>query len=135
VKLSHFGTLFIPLALGYCVFGSSSCIQIGPDSSDGGTDSGAATTHTLGDQCAAIATEYCSRTDDCELEQDPQSCQDEAVSSCCGSHCNDTSSIDETAVETCVDDLRSADCDTISAILGGDSTSLPASCQNVFGND
>lgn len=138
VKLSHFGWLFLPLAVGFCVFGSSSCIQIGP-SGDAGADAGAddTTTHTLGDQCTSIATEFCARASnpaDCDQEEDDQACQDSWVSGCCGSHCNDTSSISEDAIGACVADLRSTDCSNIAAILGGDPDALPTSCQNVFGD-
>lgn len=136
VNLSKWSLLLLPVAVGVLVFGSSSCIQIGPSDDDsGGTADGADTTvHTLGDQCAAIATEYCARTDDCGLEEDVQYCQTQGAANCCGSHCSDTSSIDETAIAGCVADLKGADCDTIAAILGGDSGSLPARCQNVFGD-
>lgn len=136
VKLSALSWLLLPLAIGFVVFGSSSCIQIGPDSSDGGADAGTGdtTTHTLGDQCAAIVQEYCGRTDDCALEEDVQSCEDTDTANCCGSHCNDTSNVDETVIAGCVSDLKSADCDTIGAILGGDTGAWPGRCANVFGD-
>jgi len=135
VNLSALGWLVLPLALGVVVFGSSSCIQIGDDSSNGGAADGAdTTTHTLGDQCAAIAQEYCERTDDCALQEDVQYCETQGTASCCGSHCTDTSTVDESAIAGCVTDLRSADCDTIAAILGGNQDSLPSRCQKVFGD-
>jgi hypothetical protein len=136
VNLSALGWLVLPLALGFVVFGSSSCIQIGPDPSEGGADAGAGDTltHTLGDQCSAIAQEYCERTDDCALQEDVQYCESQGTANCCGSHCTDTSTIDESAIAGCVTDLRNADCDTIAAILGGNQDSLPSRCQKVFGD-
>jgi hypothetical protein len=136
VTLSALSWLALPLALGFVVFGSSSCIQIGPDSNDGGADGSGAdtTTHTLGEQCSAIAQEYCERTDDCALQEDVQYCESQGTANCCGSHCTDTSTIDENAIAGCVADLRSADCDTIAAILGGNQDALPSRCQKVFGD-
>ena len=135
MNFSALGWLVLPLALGFVLFGSSSCIQIGPDSNDGGAADGAdTTTHTLGDQCSAIAQEYCERTDDCALQEDVQYCESQGTANCCGSHCGDTSTIDESAIAGCVADLRNADCDTIAAILGGNSDSLPVRCKNVFGD-
>jgi hypothetical protein len=136
VNLSRSSWLVVPLALGFVVFGSSSCIQIGPDADDGGADGSddGTTTHTLGEQCSAIAQEYCVRTDDCALQEDVQYCVSQGTASCCGSHCNDTSSVAESAIAGCVADLRNAGCDTIAAILGGNQDALPGRCQKVFGD-
>lgn len=120
----------VPFGICLGTLGSSSCIQIGPDANDGsaGADAGEPTDSTVEDQCTRIVTEFCARTQEC-YGQDPETCVNPGVDQCCGRACAKQATSSERAVDTCVADLKAADCEDIDTV--SDASDLPASCQNV----
>ena len=130
--VTHLRWSWFVVPVGICLgtLGSSSCIQIGPDASDGGSgqDAGEPTNSTVEAQCTRIVTEYCARTNEC-YGQDPSLCVDPGIDECCGRICAKPATSSESSIDTCIADLKALDCETVDAIT--DQTDLPASCQDV----
>jgi hypothetical protein len=120
--------LVVPFGALLGTFGSSSCIQIGPSDNDGGAgapdDAGTSTPQTVEQQCTTIVTEFCARAQEC-YAQDPENCVSPGVDACCARNCALTATSTQTAINTCVTDLKNASCDDI------DVNQLPVSCSDV----
>jgi hypothetical protein len=85
-----------------------------------GTDAGAsdaaveAATQTVGDQCTAIATEFCSQLPRCNIGGSVADCIASYTPQCCaGSVCNGTSKSPPSAIDGCKTSIDQADCNAI----------------------
>jgi len=100
--------------------------MIGPTASDAGTPE--AGTATVGDQCTAVVTEFCSQAiGRCMvLGFTLKDCIDADMPMCCtGSVCNRTSTLPASTIDTCKAAIDAEDCNGIA------NSQLPAQCLSV----
>ena len=115
----------LPVAACVSTLGSSSCIQLGPsDNADAGADAADDAPSTVEAQCTEIWTVYCGRAQAC-YGQDPESCLQTTVSSCCARVCSNLATSSERSIANCIADINAQSCDAI------DVNELPASCKSV----
>jgi hypothetical protein len=103
------------LALG--AFGSTGC-TIQPLGSDAGTSSGGTTTtstETVGDECSAMASAFCTHVvDDCGFPDTIADCITMELPTCCsvGSDCDGISPTTSSTLDSCTSAIASQDCDS-----------------------
>jgi len=116
---------FLPIAACVSTLGSSSCIQLGPSNdADAGADADDALPSTVEAQCKEIWNVYCARAQAC-YGQDPATCVETTVSSCCDRYCALMATTSERTIAGCVADIQAESCEDIDVSL------LPASCHGV----
>jgi hypothetical protein len=95
------------------VLGASGCIYSPTSGSDAGV--GEAGTQTVGDQCMAIDTEFCSYAINmCGGGGDLSGCVTNNMSACCmGSACSAISQYPQSTVDTCKAQIDLEDCNCV----------------------
>jgi hypothetical protein len=104
---------------------------LGPSADDGGSGSGSTSdggaSQTIGAQCNAIVTEFCSQAiNRCGLSGFTVSdCVTNDMTQCCtsGASCSQQSNEPQSTVDTCKTDIDNEDCNSVV------NSTLPNSCQ------
>jgi hypothetical protein len=101
-----------------------------PGTEAGSGDDAGTPTGTLGEQCSAIVTEFCSQAiNRCGLQGFSQNdCVTNDTPQCCsaGNTCDQKATQPESAVDTCKSDIDSEDCNAVV------NSTLPTSCQSLL---
>jgi hypothetical protein len=109
--------------------GTPGC-TIQPLGSDAGTGGGGTTTQTVGDECAALATAFCTHViDDCGVADSLADCLSTESPTCCSvpSDCDAISETTSGELDACTSEIAQQDCASATADGIAD---LP-SCQGI----
>jgi hypothetical protein len=96
---------------------------------DGGTAAEASAAQTVGTQCTAVVTDFCTQGPArCALGYAVSDCVATDMSQCCssGNTCDEVSTSSQSDVDSCEADIGSTDCNYI---VNG---ALPSSCQGLL---
>jgi hypothetical protein len=113
------------------VFAASGC-TIMPLNSDAGTSGGTPTTETVGDQCAALASAFCTHIiSDCGIAESLSDCITEESPTCCSvpSDCDAISQTSSSALASCESAIATQDC--ASATSSADGIADLGACQGI----
>jgi hypothetical protein len=104
---------------------SETACTIGPaDPTDTGTVVATSSTRTIGEQCDDVLTTFCARLPGCAIDVSIQDCLGNFEPLCCeGSTCSELSTVSESTVDSCKEDIDTEDCSVVN-----DDTQNPAAC-------